>query len=205
MIHYLLFGIVLGLSAGFAPGPLFALVISETLRHGVGSGIRVSLAPVITDLPIIFVSLFVLAKLSGFNTVLGIVSLLGGLFVFYMGWQNIRAGSFSPDQAEALPQSLAKGVLVNFLSPHPYLFWLSVGAPVVLKAAGVNGFAPILFVGGFYAMLIGSKVFLAVLAGRSKTFLAGRKYVLTMRILGGALCLLSLVLVRDGLKFLRLF
>jgi threonine/homoserine/homoserine lactone efflux protein len=34
----------LGSSGGSAPGPLLALVASETLRHGVAAGIRVALA-----------------------------------------------------------------------------------------------------------------------------------------------------------------
>ena len=64
MISYLTIGIILGFSAGFAPGPLLALVISETLRHNIRSGIKVALAPIVTDLPIILISLFILAKLS---------------------------------------------------------------------------------------------------------------------------------------------
>jgi threonine/homoserine/homoserine lactone efflux protein len=49
-------GTVLGLAAGFAPGPLTLLVIRETLHHGFGAGVRVSLAPVLTDLPLIALS-----------------------------------------------------------------------------------------------------------------------------------------------------
>ncbi|MDY6953588.1 MAG: LysE family translocator, partial [Thermodesulfobacteriota bacterium] len=49
-------GIVLGLSAGFAPGPLLALVISQTLRHNAVEGLKVALAPLVTDLPIILIT-----------------------------------------------------------------------------------------------------------------------------------------------------
>jgi threonine/homoserine/homoserine lactone efflux protein len=35
-------GIVLGLSAGFSPGPLTAFVISQALRYGVKEGLKVS-------------------------------------------------------------------------------------------------------------------------------------------------------------------
>jgi threonine/homoserine/homoserine lactone efflux protein len=59
---FLIIGIILGLSAGFAPGPLLTLVISESLQHGVRSGIKVALAPIISDLPIILLTLFIASK-----------------------------------------------------------------------------------------------------------------------------------------------
>jgi threonine/homoserine/homoserine lactone efflux protein len=39
---------------------------------------------------------------------------------------------------ETMPKSLTKGILANALSPHPYLFWLSVGAPTMSKAISVG-------------------------------------------------------------------
>ncbi|RLB88422.1 MAG: LysE family translocator, partial [Deltaproteobacteria bacterium] len=60
----------------------------------------------------------------------------------------------------------------------------------------------ICFVASFYLLLVGSKVGLAVIVGRSKTFLKGRVYVVTMKCLGGVLCGLALLLFRDGLGLL---
>lgn len=60
MTRFLLTGVLLGLSSGLAPGPLLALVASETLRHGVRAGVRVALAPLITDLPIILTTILLL-------------------------------------------------------------------------------------------------------------------------------------------------
>ena len=71
MIHYLTIGAILGLSAGFAPGPLLALVLSETLRRNTRAGIMVALAPICTDLPIIALSVLVLSRLSEYNHILG--------------------------------------------------------------------------------------------------------------------------------------
>jgi len=60
MLNFLGIGLILGLSAGFAPGPLLTLVISETLQHDLKAGVKVALAPIITDLPIIIFTLFIL-------------------------------------------------------------------------------------------------------------------------------------------------
>lgn len=202
MIHFLTIGTVLGLSAGFAPGPLLTLVISETLQHDVKSGVKVALAPIITDLPIILLTLFILSKLSSFQTILGVISLLGGCFILFMGYESVRIKGVELDLQEIQPKSLTKGVLANALSPHPYLFWFSVGAPTMTKAMSQNISAPLAFIISFYTFLVGSKIVLALLIGKSKSFLTDNVYIYTMRFLGLTLCVLAIVLFSDGLKLL---
>ena len=202
MINFLTIGTILGLSAGFAPGPLLTLVISETLQHDIQSGVKVALAPIITDLPIIILTLFILAKLSNFHSILGIISLIGGFFILFMGYESIRTKGVELNLKETKPKSLTKGILANALNPHPYLFWFSVGAPTMIKAIRQNIIAPLAFIGSFYALLVGSKILLAILVGKSKSFLVGNVYIYTMRFLGLVLCVLAFVLFRDGLKLL---
>jgi threonine/homoserine/homoserine lactone efflux protein len=205
MIEFLGSGTILGLSAGFAPGPLLALVISETLRHDMKAGIKVALAPVLTDLPIILLTLFLLTKISGFQIVLGGISIMGAVFVFYMGFESVRTKGVNIGNEGCSPMSLKKGVLVNFLSPHPYLFWFSVGAPITMKAMDQGFLAVCAFVGGFYAMLVGAKMTLALLTAKSRTFLTGKIYLYTMRCLGLILIGFALFLFMDGLKLAGLF
>jgi threonine/homoserine/homoserine lactone efflux protein len=204
MIHYLTIGTVLGLSAGFAPGPLLTLVISETLQHDIKSGVKVALAPIITDLPIIILTLFILAKLSNFHNILGIISLTGGLFILFMGCKSIRTKGVKINLDGVKPKSLIKGVLANALSPHPYLFWFTVGAPTMTKAMLQNISAPLAFIISFYVFLVGSKIVLAILIGKSKSLLSGKMYIFTMRFLGLVLCVLAIVLFQDGLKLLEI-
>ena len=204
MINFLTIGTILGLSAGFAPGPLLTLVISETLQHDIQSGVKVALAPIITDLPIIILTLFILAKLSNFHSILGIISLIGGFFILFMGYESIRTKGVELNLKETKPKSLTKGILANALNPHPYLFWFSVGAPTMIKAIRQNIIAPLAFIGSFYALLVGSKILLAILVGKSKSFLVGNVYIYTMRFLGLVLCVLAFVLFRDGLKLLEI-
>jgi threonine/homoserine/homoserine lactone efflux protein len=204
MINFLTIGTILGLSAGFAPGPLLTLVISETLQHDIQSGVKVALAPIITDLPIIILTLFILAKLSNFHSILGIISLIGGFVILFMSYESIRTRGVELNLKEIKPKSLTKGILVNALSPHPYLFWFSVGAPIMIKAMRQNIIAPLAFIGSFYALLVGSKILLAILVGKSKSFLVGNVYIYTMRFLGLVLCVLAFALFRDGLKLLEI-
>jgi threonine/homoserine/homoserine lactone efflux protein len=202
MVTFLTTGIILGLSAGFAPGPILALVISETLNHDKRAGIKVALAPIITDLPIIILTLFVLSRLSGFHTILGIISLSGGCFILYLGFEGLRNRGMDIRLDNDQPRSLQKGIIVNLLSPHPYLFWFSVGGPLTVKAMQHSIFAAGAFISSFYFLLVGSKIVIAIAVGRSKSFLTDKTYIYIMRFLGAMLILLALFLFWDGLELI---
>jgi len=200
MIGFLTTGTILGLSAGIAPGPLLTLVISETLRHGMKAGVKVALAPVISDLPIVVLTLYVLAKVSAFNTILGTISILGGFVLLYMGYESLVTKGVTMRLQDIKSESFKKGIIVNVLNPHPYLFWVSIGGPTTLKALDQGVFSAAAFIGSFYVLLVGSKILLAVVVGRYRSFLTGRFYLYTMRVLGLILIFFALVLFRDGLN-----
>ncbi len=204
MLEYLTMGIVLGLSAGLAPGPMLTLVFSETLRHGLGAGIRIALAPLFSDLPIIVLAIWVLSQLTHFEFILGCLSLVGGAVVFYMGIESLKSELGELRTSEVKARSLSKGILTNLLNPHPYLFWFGVGAPIMSQASVVGLSGPLAFISSFYILLVGSKMILAVIAARSRKLLQGRWYRITMQALGLCLCLLAILLVRDGLMLMEI-
>ncbi|WP_028322411.1 LysE family translocator [Desulfatiglans anilini] len=204
MLYFLTFGTLLGLSAGFAPGPLLTLVITETLRHDIKSGIKVALAPILTDFPIIILTLFFLSKLNDFHTILGLISIAGGLFILTMAYESIRIKGIDLDSRDSETNSFTKGILANALNPHPYLFWFSVGAPTMVAAMQKNIIALLAFIVSFYVFLLGSKILLAVLTGKSKSFLTGKAYLYIMRFLGMALGALAVALFYNGLKLMEI-
>ena len=205
MLTYLFSGMVFGLSAGLAPGPLLTLVISETLKGGLKAGIRVSFAPLITDLPIVLLTLVVISKLTHFNIVLGLISLFGAAFVAYLGYESFCSKEIPVSSGDTDLQSLKKGVITNLLNPHPYLFWFSVGSPMVVRAFSANVLSAAAFICSFYVLLVGAKVALAVLISSSRSLLLGNAYQYTMKILGMILLLFAAFLLWDGLGFLGLY
>ena len=126
----------------------------------------------------------------------------GAVFVAYLGYESLSSKGVELAERGRQPRSMQKGILVNALSPHPYLFWFTVGAPMTLKAAKDGTASVALFIVSFYVFLVGSKVFVAVLAGKTAHFLTGKAYVYIMRVLGSLLILFSLLLLRDSLVFL---
>ena len=87
-IPFIISGIVFGLGGGLTPGPLMTLVISETLKHGTKEGLKVAVAPLITDFPVVLLSIFLLSKISEIHIIIGIISILGAVFLVYLGYES---------------------------------------------------------------------------------------------------------------------
>ena len=202
MIEFLSAGTLLGLAAGFAPGPLLLLVISETLKHSIKAGIKVCIAPLVTDVPIILLSLLILKRLEHFKPVLACISIAGGLFILYLSYESLKTRGMEFDLSSVRSSSFRKGVITNALNPHPYVFYMTVGAPIIFKGIHQNFLAVFSFVGTFLLFLVGCKVILAMGVGRSRTFLKGKIYIWVMRILGALLFFFSIILFRDGFALL---
>jgi threonine/homoserine/homoserine lactone efflux protein len=200
MIEFLSAGTLLGLAAGFSPGPLLILVISETLRHNIKAGIKVSIAPLITDIPIMLISLLILNRLTGFKPLLGCISIFGGVFILYLGYESLKTRGVELNLSSVSSSSFRKGVITNALNPHPYIFYTTVGAPIIFKSINQNFLSTISFVGSFLLLLVGSKILLALVVERSRSFLQGPVYIWVMRALGTLLLFFSLILFRDGLR-----
>jgi threonine/homoserine/homoserine lactone efflux protein len=199
---FMIAGSIFGLAGGFSPGPTTALIVSHTLRFGIMDGIKVAIAPALTDAPIILVAVLLVGQLAKFEPVLGIISLLGAAFLLYLAIESLRVRELRIDETKVQPRSISKGFVVNILNPHPYLFWFVVGAPKLLEAAEVGWPTAVAFIAGLYVCLIGAKILVAFLIGRSRSFLRSRGYVYVNRLLGAVLAGFSLLFLRDGMRFL---
>jgi threonine/homoserine/homoserine lactone efflux protein len=203
-LEFLASGIILGLASGISPGPLLVLVFSETVKYGKKEGIKIAIAPLITDLPIVLLVLFALSNLTRYNLVLGIIALIGACYLIFLGVENLRhkTAEFDVDLQEG--GALKRGVIANFLNPHPYLFWLSIGGPTIFQSLNIHVSTTALFILGFYSLLIGSKVTIALTVEKSKSFIKSKYYIYVIRVLGLALILFALIFIKDGLELIGL-
>ncbi|MGI6458425.1 MAG: LysE family translocator [bacterium] len=176
--------VFLGVTSAVSPGPLLMLIIAETMKYGIRAGIKVCFAPLITDGPVILISFLIFSRLTQLNLLLGIISILGALYLVYIGYESVSFQGAEVQIPETASRSLRKGIFTNILSPSPYMFWLSIGTPIILGAWQRDALLALLFVIIFFALLVGIKIILTVLIGKGRNFLNTRAYIHTNRFLG---------------------
>ncbi len=203
MIEILIAGAAFGLSAGLSPGPMLALVVSEAAAKGRAAGLAIAAAPLLSDGPIIAASIYLLGRVEDSQAALGILSLVGGGLLASYGISGLRIKPYKIDEEPRrlqIWQSLGKGVAANFLNPNPYLFWLTIGTPLLLRADAASRLVAALFLVLFYIGLVGSKAVLAVLVARSRSVITGPGYLWVNRILALVLLVYAALFIRDGLS-----
>lgn len=173
---YLLQGIGYGFAAASQPGPFQTYLISQTLTRGWKRTLPAALAPLLSDGPIILICILVLSQVPDwFQRILYIA---GGFFILYLSygafnaWRNFDVNLNQP--VNSGPQSFLKAVLVNGLSPVPYIYWTLVTGPILVRGwreATVNGIG---FLAGFYATLVLGLATIILVFGIARKF--GNKF-----------------------------
>ena len=156
MIHYLIFGLTYAFAAAVQPGPFQTYIISQTLSRGWKRTLPAAFAPLISDVPIIILTLLLLSQVGdGFFQFLHCG---GGIFLLYLSSRSFVAWrNFNTDQTvdvKSSQQTLLNAALVNVLNPNPYIAWSLIMGPLFLKGwreAPINGISLLL---AFYCTMI---------------------------------------------------
>jgi len=195
--------ITLGIIEGVKPGPLMAVVISETMIHNWKSGLKVALVPLITDGPVILLSV-ILYELLTINAIAqAIIGFMGSLILIWLGIDCFKKSKIKFDESPKESHSFKKGIITNLTNPNMYLYWVLIGAPFLLEAYSINISYPFLFIGGFFAAFIVLKMCIAILVDKSKDFLNTSGYKRLLQFSGIALFLFSGMFFVDALSVLE--
>jgi threonine/homoserine/homoserine lactone efflux protein len=200
MIELLISGILLGIYAGLSPGPMLILVVSQTMKHDFKEGLKVAFTPLISDIPIIIMSLIIITFLEGYKTILGIIFILGGLYLIYLAYESFKIRHLNIDVEIDEPKSLRKGVTLNLLNPSPYIFWITIGSPIIIPAYSINPILSLQFIISFYVFLVGSKISVAYITGKSREFITGKNYLHIMYILGIFISMFAIFYLYHGFQ-----
>ena len=151
----LAFALVLGVALGFSltipPGPMNALIASQTVRS-LHAGIITGLGAMSADL-VLGVLVYVLRTEIDFGSVVRWVYLIGAFVMAFLGCRLLyRAERPTPENASAI-RTYSQGVLVGISNPFQIVWWFTAG----LAFAYLGGL--VLFVGLFAAIAVWVVVF----------------------------------------------
>ena len=169
---YILQGIGYGFAAAAQPGPLQTYLISQTLLKGWKRTLPAAFAPLLSDGPVIALSLLILSQVPpGLQRFLYIA---GGLFVLYLAYGNYKSWKNSdpdcPTIETGTQQSILKAALLNALNPNPYIFWSLVTGPILVNGWRQTPGSGVGFLTGFYITMILGLMSIILVFGLARQF-----------------------------------
>jgi threonine/homoserine/homoserine lactone efflux protein len=153
---YLTQGLLLGLYAGILPGPFQAFMLSQSLQNGWRRALPLALVPLLTDLPVMLLLLTLLSQIP--DLLLNLLRFGGGFYLLYLAWntlKKVKNGAVSASASSNPPAgSFIQSILINYLNPNVYIFWGTVGVPIILEGLENSPLHGMGFILGFYLTLI---------------------------------------------------
>ena len=199
MLEYPFIGCGFAFAAVVQPGPLQAFLVSRVAATGWRRTLPACLAPLISDVPIALLILFVLGQLS--EKTLHILRGSGGGLLLYFAYVALRQWRQPDalDRQRSAPRTLFDAVLVNLLNPNPYLGWSFVLGPAALAAWHKHPSHAVVVVGSFYCTMVTLLAFFIFLVG-SVRLLGSRGQRGLIAISAFTLAVLGLYLLFTGVQ-----
>lgn len=175
----LLLGLVFGVGAALAVGPIFVTIVHEAATRGFLSSFKVILGSATADLILLVPALalsWVIARVGAASAWVGAA---GALFFIYLGYgagrDAWRLWSGGPEPRAAVGWSFWKGVLGNLLNPLTWTFWLATGTPTMLHAYDHAGWAGLAgFTATWFVVASGLEAVIALAVVRSRRLVGAR-------------------------------
>lgn len=150
------------LSGAIVPGPVFALVLSESAKGNKSAGPLIVLGHFMIEAIIILMIFAGFQQLFESEDFRAIVGYVGGVMLALMGLKLIldamKVKEIRDDPARGSVVKVGKtsahnlvfsGFLASCSNPHFFLWWLAIGLPVMMSSISTDG------VLGFFFFLIG--------------------------------------------------
>ncbi len=203
---------LISLTGALAPGPLTTMAIVEGSRPNKWAGIRLAAGHGLVEGS--FVALIALVMWLGRESLLrqplitGLIALIGGLFLAWLGWGmgygawrfhlNLEGESETKNRFGLVPT----GVLVTISNPYWWIWWILI-SPLYLREAllwGILGLAILYLV--HWLTDLGWLTGLSWLTGSGRSLFSPRIYRWVLIVCGAALLFFGITFVVAGLRFL---
>lgn len=125
----------ISLSGVMMPGPVFAVTMAKGQRRPY-AGAVISLGHAVIEFPLILMIYFGLGHVFTSPTLKAAIGFLGGAVLIVIGYDMVKKRDDLSLREEDLPYgSMAAGIVTTLANPYFFIWWATVGASLVLKAA----------------------------------------------------------------------
>jgi threonine/homoserine/homoserine lactone efflux protein len=192
--------IILSASGALAPGPLFFVTITHGAKSGTKSGIMFSIAHSIVELTLVMLLAIGLLSVANEPAIRLGVGFVGGATLIVFGTMQIRDSLHEKTETKTERGTKRNlfviGLALTGLNPYFIIWWLTIGANLILLALEFAGLGGVIFM--YVCHVWVDYVWLtlvAALAKRSTKILRIKGYRLIMACFG-------VVLIYFGCSFL---
>jgi len=137
-------------SGALAPGPLFFATLSHGAKSGVKSGLIFSIAHTVVEFSLIMLLALGLLTIASEPFVKVVIGVIGGIVLFAFGTVQIRSSLLSKSEDTISHKSSSHhlfiiGLAFTGLNPYFVLWWLTVGAQLIIISLEFASFAGVFF------------------------------------------------------------
>lgn len=145
---------IVGFSGALMPGPLLAVGIAETPRHGWKTGPIISIGHAVAEVGVVVLLALGLAAITDRSPlVTDIISVVGGIALILMGitmardmWRGKVDYNSERDAVRTGNRRLAgKGITASLSNPYWFVWWATTGLAFVVRSLEHGWIGPVVF------------------------------------------------------------
>ncbi|MEW6624919.1 MAG: LysE family transporter [Bacillota bacterium] len=151
MIAIFLQSLLIGYSGAVMPGPVFTYTVDRSIRHGVKSGLIVSLGHSFLELILVVLIFYGAGKYLATDLSRAIIGLIGGAVLGFLGFGMIKDVYLNKISLDAQDSKSDKegnmflaGIVLSASNPYFIIWWSVVGLALIMNSYnsfGVIGIA----------------------------------------------------------------
>jgi threonine/homoserine/homoserine lactone efflux protein len=142
--YSLVAGILIGLSLAVPPGPMNAIIASESVKRSYVNGIKLGMGAMTADAIFLAITLIGVTVLFTGDAVKLIVSIAGGIILAYIAVMTIKSFNrpLTESDKETMRSPYLTGLVIGITNPSQILWWITAGAALIanFNALGIVGF-----------------------------------------------------------------
>jgi threonine/homoserine/homoserine lactone efflux protein len=195
-MEVILNGIGYGLLLSFLIGPVFFTIIQTSVERGFKCGVRVAIGVALSDSLYITVSYLGISQITANDNIKLYLANAGGIMLIIFGLYNllVKSRKLSTPHEEHFKAKnpwryVAKGFIINGLTPVVLLFWLGTVSIATSRFGYKSLTSALLFFGAIIITVLSTDIMKAKLADKLRHLLTP-KFIQRLNILMGIVLML---------------